>query len=211
MYQNNKPRGKFRKKFKKDDDFESKLLDLARVTRVTGGGKKMSFRATVVVGDKKGKVALGVSKGLDVAQAIDKATKKAKKSLIKVPIVNGTIPHEIEAKFGSARVLLRPQRKGRGLVAGGTVRTICDLVGIKDISSKILSRSKNKINNGLATILALSRLHGVEQAKSVEQVEGVENDKEVKEEKPEIKPKKETKKPKTIKETKKLKRLNKFN
>jgi len=196
MYQNNKPGKKFRKEFKKDDDFESKLLDLARVTRVTGGGKKMSFRATVVIGDKKGKVALGVSKGLDVAQAIEKATKKAKKSLIKVPIVNGTIPHEIEAKFGSARILLRPQRKGRGLVAGGTVRTICDLVGIKDISSKILSRSKNKINNGLATILALSRLHHVKQEKCVE------NDKETKEEKPEIK---EIKIKKEKKETKEIK------
>lgn len=181
MYQNKKPMKRFKKEFKKDDDFESKLLDLARVTRVTGGGKKLSFRATVVAGDKKGKVAIGVSKGLDVSQAIEKATKKAKRNLIKVPIVNGTIPHEVEAKFGSARILLRPQRKGRGLVAGGTVRTICDLVGIKDISSKILSRSKNKINNGLATILALSRLHKIKQVKNVEV------NVEAKGEKPEIK------------------------
>jgi len=140
------------------EEFESRLLDLARVTRVTGGGKKLSFRATVVIGDKQGKVGLGIAKGLDVAQAIEKAIRKAKKNIIKVPISKETIPHEVEAKFGAARVLLRPQQKGRGLVAGGTVRIICDLAGIKNISSKILSRTKNKINNAQATILALSKL-----------------------------------------------------
>jgi small subunit ribosomal protein S5 len=156
----NKEKKTFRKsagrEFKKDDDFDSKLLDLARVTRVTGGGKKLSFRATVVVGDKKGRIGVGISKGLDVSQSIDKATRAAKRNLIKVPIIDGTIPHEVTAKFGAARILLRPQRKGRGLVAGGTVRAICDLVGIKDISSKVLSKTKNKLNNARATIIALS-------------------------------------------------------
>ncbi len=140
------------------DEFESKLLDLARVTRVTGGGKRMSFRAVVVAGDKKGKVGIGVDKGKDVSQAIEKATRRAKKDLINVVIVEGTIPHEVEAKAGPARILLKPQKKGRGLVAGGAVRTICDLAGIKNISSKILSGSKNKLNNARATIEALKKL-----------------------------------------------------
>jgi len=139
-------------------EFESKLLDLARVTHVRAGGKKLRFRAVIVVGNKTGKVGLGVEKGKDVAQAIEKATRLAKKNLIEVPIVNDTIPHEITSKFGPAEVLLRPQRKGRGLVAGGTVRVICNLAGIKNISSKILGRTGNKLNNARATIEALKNL-----------------------------------------------------
>ncbi len=140
------------------DEFQTKLLDLARVTRVTGGGKRMSFRAVVVAGDKKGKVGIGVDKGRDVSQAIEKATRIAKKNLVNVIIVDGTIPHEVEAKSGPARILLKPQKKGRGLVAGGAVRTICDLAGVKNISSKILSGSKNKLNNARATMEALKKL-----------------------------------------------------
>jgi len=140
------------------DEFESKLLDLARVTKVTGGGKTLRFRAVVAVGNKNGKVGLGTSKGLDVSQAIDKATRFAKKNIITVPIVQGTIPHEVEAKYGPSKVLLKPQQRGRGLVAGGTVRIICDLAGIKDISSKILSRTTNKLNNAKATMVALQTL-----------------------------------------------------
>ena len=140
------------------DEFQTKLLDLARVTRVTGGGKRMSFRAVVVAGDKNGKVGIGTDKGRDVSQAIEKATRRAKKDLISVFIVEGTIPYEVEAKSGPAKILLKPQRKGRGLVAGGAVRTICDLAGIKNISSKILSGSKNKLNNARATMEALKKL-----------------------------------------------------
>jgi small subunit ribosomal protein S5 len=144
--------------FKAKDEFDSKLLDLARVTRVTGGGKRMRFRAVVAVGDRKGKIGLGVDKGKDVSQSVEKATKRAKKNLIIVAIKGNTIPHEVEAKFGPSIILIKPQTKGRGLVAGGVVRTICDLAGIKDISSKILSRSKNKLNNAKATIEALKKL-----------------------------------------------------
>jgi len=140
------------------DEFETKLLDLARVTRVTGGGKRMSFRAVVIAGDKKGKVGVGIDKGKDVSQAIEKATRRAKRDLFSVIIVDGTIPHEVMAKSGPAVILLKPQKKGRGLVAGGAVRTICDLAGIKNISSKILSGSKNKLNNARATIEALKKL-----------------------------------------------------
>jgi len=142
----------------KKDEFESKLLDLARVVRVTAGGRRFRFRAVMVIGDKKGKVGVGVDKGLDVAQAIEKATRLAKKNLITVPIIGDTIPHEVYVKFGSARILLKPQRKGRGLVAGGTVRVICTLAGIKNISSKILGRTRNKLNNARATIEALKQL-----------------------------------------------------
>ena len=140
------------------DEFDSRLLDLARVTRVTAGGKRLRFRAVVVVGNKKGKIGVGVSKGLDVAQAVEKATRLAKKNLIEVPIVEDTIPHQSYAKFGAAQVILKPQRKGRGLVAGGVVRVICTLAGIKNISSKILGRTGNKLNNAQAAIIALKKL-----------------------------------------------------
>jgi len=147
-----------RVKIERKEEFESKLLDLARVTRMTAGGRRFRFRAGMVIGDKKGQVGFGIAKGMDVAQAVEKATRVAKKNLIRVPIVEGTILHQVEAKFGAAKVLLRPQRKGRGLVAGGTVRIICNLVGIKSISSKMVGRTTNKINNAKATIEALKKL-----------------------------------------------------
>lgn len=140
------------------DEFESKLLSLDRVVRVTAGGKQLRYRAVIVVGDKNGRIGVGAAKGLDVAQAVEKATRESKKKILTVPIKDGTIPHEVKAKFGAAVVLLRPQRAGRGLVAGGTVRIICDLAGIKNVSSKILGGTRNKLNNAQATILALSRL-----------------------------------------------------
>lgn len=140
------------------EDFDSKLLDLSRVERMTGGGRRLRFRAIIIYGDKKGKVGMGIAKGIDVAQAVEKATRMAKRDLVEVPIVNGTIPFEVEAKYGAAKVLLRPQRKGRGLVAGGTVRVICSLAGIEDISSKVVSKSRNKINNARAVLIAFKKL-----------------------------------------------------
>lgn len=141
----------------KKDEFDSRLLDLARVTKVTAGGKTLRFRAVIIVGDKLGKVGVGVAKGLDVSQAVEKATRAAKKNIITVPLVNETIPYETKAKFGSAEILLRPQIKGRGLVAGGVVRVICSLAGIKNISSKVIGRTTNKLNNARATIEALKK------------------------------------------------------
>ncbi|MFA5432048.1 MAG: 30S ribosomal protein S5 [Candidatus Paceibacterota bacterium] len=149
---------KFDKKNEVKDEFESKLLDLARVTKVTGGGKTMRFRAVIVAGNKMGKVGVGAAKGLDVSQAIEKATRVAKKNLKDIPMSNGTIPFEVEAKLGPSKVILKPQKKGKGLVAGGTVRIICSLAGIQDISSKTLTRTRNKLNNARATMLALSKL-----------------------------------------------------
>ncbi len=139
-------------------EFDQKLLEVARVARVVAGGRRFSFRATVVIGNRNGKVGMGLAKGLDVAKAVDKAVNRAKKDMIVVPIKNTTIPHDVYSKYGSARVLLKPAAPGRGLVAGGVVRIICDLAGIKDISAKIVSRSTNKINNAKATIEALKKL-----------------------------------------------------
>lgn len=138
--------------------YEAKVLDLARVARVTAGGKHFRFRAVVVVGDKQGRVGVGVAKGQDVAQAVEKAERLAQKNFVTVPIVRGTIPHEVEAKFSAAKVLLKPQSEGRGLVAGGTVRTICQLAGISNVSSKVLGGTRNKLNNALATIKAFQKL-----------------------------------------------------
>lgn len=140
------------------DEFDTKLLDLARVTRVTGGGKRLRFRAVVIAGNKKGKIGIGIDKGRDVSQAVEKATRRAKKNIVEVSIVKGTILHQVEAKVGPARIMLKPQMAGRGLVAGGAVRTICELAGIKNVSSKILSGSKNKLNNARATMEALKKL-----------------------------------------------------
>ncbi len=146
------------KEEKPKEEFESKLLDLARTAHTRAGGRRIRFRAVVVAGNKEGKVGVGVAKGVDVAQAVEKATRLAKKNLIEVPIISDTIPHEVGAKFGPAELVLKPQRKGRGLVAGGTVRVICTLAGIKNISSKILGRTGNKLNNARATIKALKKL-----------------------------------------------------
>ena len=142
----------------KKEEFESKLLDLTRLAHMKAGGRRFRFRALVIVGNKAGQVGIGVGKGRDVAKAIQKATRLAKKNLITVPISEHTIPYQVEAKFSTAKVLLKPQKRGRGLVAGGTVRVICELSGIKDISSKLLSRTKNKLNIAKATMKALSKL-----------------------------------------------------
>ncbi len=144
---------------KEEQEFEAKLLDLARVTRVRAGGRTFRFRATVAVGDKNGKVGVAVAKGRDVTQAIDKATFKAKKHLIEVPIKDETIPFEVEVKYKSAKIILKPQKKGRGIIAGGVVRNICELAGVKNITAKLLSKTNNKINIARATIKAFKKLH----------------------------------------------------
>jgi len=151
--------GKFNKNKKEvKSEFDSKLLSLDRVTRVTAGGKKLRFRACMILGNKRGKIGLGVAKGKDVSQAMEKAEKNAKKNMIEIPFIENTIPHEIQAKFEASVILLRPQKEGKGIIAGGPVRVICNLAGIKNISSKILSRSRNKINNAKATMKALEKL-----------------------------------------------------
>ncbi len=147
-------------------EFESEVLDISRVERMTAGGRRLRFRTLVVVGDKKGRVGVGTTKGKDVQQSIEKATKKAQKEVVKVIITEGgTIPHEIKAKYGAAVVLLKPQSEGRGLVAGGTVRAICSMAGIENISGKILGNTRNKLNNAKATIKALQGLKALPEKK----------------------------------------------
>jgi len=149
---------KMEEKNKKEEKFETMLLELKRVTHVRAGGKRLRFRAAVICGNKQGKVGFGKESATDVSFAIEKATRKAMKNLVEVPVVEGTIPHEVFAKVGASRVLLKPQKKGRGLVAGGSVRTICRLTGIRDVCAKVLGKSKNKITNALATLEALKKL-----------------------------------------------------
>ncbi len=143
---------------KEKSEFDSKVLDIARVTRVTKGGKRFSFRATVAIGDGKGRVGVGVAQGRDVAQSMQKATNKARKSLISVPIKNSTIPHEILFKYNSAVVLLKPAPPGSGVKAGGPVRVVAKLAGIGNITAKLIERTNNKINIARATIGAFSKL-----------------------------------------------------
>lgn len=143
-------------------EFDSNILDLARVTRVTEGGKQMSFRALVVIGDRRGRVGFGTEKGKDVQGAVDKATRKAKKNLIKVPMVNETIPHAVITKFKAAKVMLKPAPKGSGIIAGGAVRVMLDLAGVPNISSKIVGKTKNKITIVKATFEALKTLRKTE-------------------------------------------------
>lgn len=154
----------------KKDDIDSKLLDLSRVSHTRAGGRRLRFRAIVITGNKMGRVGLGVASGLDVAQAVEKATNQARKQMISVPVVGDTISHEIMAKVGPARIILKPQHKGRGLIAGGVVRLMCQLAGIKNVSSKILGTTKNKLNNARATMKAFKAL-GRESAASAKKDE----------------------------------------
>lgn len=146
-------------KVREKPEFEQKLLDVRRTARMVAGGRRFSFRAVVILGNKKGKVGVGVAKGADVSIAVDKAVKQAKKNLIDVVITeDSSILYKIEAKYSAARVMLKPAAKGRGVIAGGTVRAICNLAGIENITAKIIGRTNNKLNNARATIKALEKL-----------------------------------------------------
>lgn len=135
-------------------------MDLRRVARVVAGGKRFRFRATVVLGNEKGRVGVGVAKGLDAAQAIDKARSNGRKNMISVPLEGRTISHDAEAKFSAARVIIRPAPPGHGLKAGGAARTVLLLAGVRDATSKCLGGTKNKLTNAMATIEALKKLKG---------------------------------------------------
>ena len=140
-------------------EFEQKLLDIRRTARMVAGGRRFSFRALVVIGNKKGKVGVGLAKGADVTIAVDKAVNQAKKFLIEGPITEDkSVSQMVEAKFGAAKVMLKPAQRGRGVIAGGAVRIICNLAGIENIVSKIIGRTTNKLNNAQAAIEALKKL-----------------------------------------------------
>lgn len=140
-----------------EKEFDNVILDLARVTRVTKGGKRMRFRAAVIVGDRKGRVGFGIAKGADVAMAVSKATRLGKKDLFKVVFEKSTIPHWVKAKEKAARVLLKPAPSGSGIIAGGAMRVVLELAGVPDIVGKMLG-ANNKVNNARATIKALKSL-----------------------------------------------------
>ncbi len=135
-------------------EYEQRILDLARVTRVMAGGKRMRFRAAVAVGDQNGMIGVGVAKGADVTLAVNKAVHGAKKNMVKVPILKGTIPHVVKSKYGAARILLKPAPMGTGVKAGGVLRLIIQVSGIPNVVGKILG-SNNKINNARAFIKAV--------------------------------------------------------
>jgi len=151
--------GRFRRERpeREDREFDQKIIDLARVTRVMAGGKRMRFRACLVLGDHKGRVGLGIGKGADVSLAISKASAQAKKDMIKIALFNDTLPHEVAIKYGAAKILLKPAPRGTGIIAGGAVRSVLDMGGVPNVAAKMLG-SRNKINNARATILALKSL-----------------------------------------------------
>lgn len=139
-------------------EFDQKIVSIRRVTRVMAGGRRFSFSVSMVIGDKKGKVGVGVGKAGDTQLAIEKAVRNAKKHMIVVPMdTDGRIPHDVHVKYASSEVMIMPA-PGRGLVAGSSVRTVLELAGVKDVTAKIFSRSKNKLNNARAAVEALKQL-----------------------------------------------------
>ncbi|MDZ7785554.1 MAG: 30S ribosomal protein S5 [Candidatus Saccharibacteria bacterium] len=145
-----------------EKQFEERVLNIDRVARVVKGGRRFRFRALVVVGDRKGKVGVGIAKGADVTSAISKATDVAKKSMITVALAKNTIPHETETKLSGARIRLMPASPGTGLIAGGAVRTILEVAGVKNALSKSLG-SSNKANIAYATIKGLESIQSEDQ------------------------------------------------
>ncbi len=138
-------------------EFEEKVIQVNRVSKKTKGGNKIGFSVLVVVGDKKGRVGVGLGKAADVASAVKKAMSYAKKHLITVPMVKTSIPHEIRMKYGASKILLKPAPGGTGIRAGGAVRAVVEAAGVRDIVSKILG-TDNKATNVYATFAALKRL-----------------------------------------------------
>jgi small subunit ribosomal protein S5 len=148
-------------------EFDQKIVAIRRVTRVTSGGRKFSFAVAVIAGDRKGRIGFGTGKGLDTAMAVDKAYKKAKANMIRLPLTKtGTIPHEVSAKYSSALVELRPA-PGKGIVAGSSVRDVIEIAGIKDIIGKLRSGTKNRMNNAKVVIKALSTLSANKKVKHI--------------------------------------------
>lgn len=139
-------------------EFDQKIVDLRRVTRVVAGGRRFSFSVSVVAGNRKGRVGVGMGKASDTPLAIEKAFRDAKKNMITVNTTGtGSIPHDVEAKYGSSRVIIMPA-KGKGILAGSSVRTVLELAGLKEVGAKLLSRSKNSTNNAFAAVKALDKL-----------------------------------------------------
>ena len=165
-----------REEVKPNDGFESKLVAVNRITKVVKGGRNMRFSALVVVGDKQGSVGVGTGKAAEVPEAIKKAEGVARRNLVKIALADGTIPHEIIGKFGTSKVLMRPAPDGTGVIAGGSVRAVVELTGIKNITTKTYG-SRNPINTVKATFEGLKSLRSPEQVaalrgKTVEEILG---------------------------------------
>ncbi len=143
-----------------NDEFSEKVVQVNRVSKKTTGGNKIGFSVLMVVGDKKGKVGVGLGKAADVASAVRKASSYAKKHMIVVPMVKTTIPHEIRIKMGAAKIMLKPAPAGTGIRAGGAVRAVVEAAGIRDIVSKILG-TDNKASNVYATFAALKQFKSI--------------------------------------------------
>lgn len=168
---NRGPRRNDRRDDRPKDDMEQRILEIARVTRVMAGGKRMNFRACVAIGDKKGNVGVGLGKGADVTMAVNKAVNRAKKDIVTVASVNETITHEIYFKEGASKLLFKPARKGRGVIAGGVARVIFELAGIKNVTCKQMG-TNNKVNNARCVISALRSLRPVEKPVKAEKTAG---------------------------------------
>lgn len=141
----------------REKEFDEEVIEIARIARTVKGGRRIRFRASVVIGNRNGKVGIGIDKANEVLVAVNKAKAKARKNLITIPIVNETIPFPIDYKYGGAKVRLLPASLGTGVIAGGSVRVVVELAGIKNLLSKIMG-SASKINNIRATYFALNRL-----------------------------------------------------
>lgn len=155
-----------RAKNQEPKEFDEKVVQVSRVSKKTKGGNKMGFSVLMVVGDKKGRVGVGLGKAVDVLSAIKKGVKKAKRRFITVPMNGTTIPFPIEVKLGSAKIMLKPAPRGSGIIAGGPIRSVVDAAGIRDISSKIKGTS-NKASNVYATFAALKQIQGLVEHKGI--------------------------------------------
>lgn len=142
-------------------EFDQKVVEVKRVTRVVAGGKRMRFRALVVIGDHKGKVGMGLKKGADVSESVNKAVNAAKKNMVTLPLINETIPHVLNVKYKSSMLMLKPAKPGTGVIAGGAVRSVMELSGVKNIVCKMLG-SNNKVNNVKAVFAAFRKMKSKE-------------------------------------------------
>jgi len=141
-------------------EYEENVLEINRISRTVSGGRRIRFRVLIVIGDRKGKVGIGVGKAPDIAEAVKKARLTAEKHLMEIPLKNGTIPSEIRVNYGASKIVLKPARPGTSIIAGSAVRSIVNLSGIENISTKILG-SDSKINNAKAMMVALKKLKEV--------------------------------------------------
>lgn len=160
-----------------ESEYDQQILDLARVTRVMAGGKRMRFRACVALGNRAGKIGIGLAKGADVTLAITKAVNQAKKNMIDIPLTaDKSIPHEIKHKFGASFILLRPAVHGRGIICGGVMRVIAELAGLKNVTGKIIG-TNNNVTNAKCMIAALSCLKPIKNKKKESKENENESDK----------------------------------